>query len=162
MVRAEVRAEEALHLMTSRRVFLCLFFPHGQLSVPDWTRRWPIIFPVPPVTPTALLHHGWGTGVLQKVFDRHHGDVTEAQRGGRVGQRCPSGEDYTQYLQLVDQRWWMWFLIKTWRHKLKSEKKIESGRNSSQEIKQINNIKNNLFATWNFVSEIFGAWKTPI
>lgn len=76
--------------------------------------------------PTVLLHHGSGTVGLKKVFDRHHGDDTEAQRGGRVGQWRPSGEDYTQYLQLAEQRWWIWFLIKTCRHKLKSEKKTLS------------------------------------
>lgn len=108
--------------------------------------------------PTVLLHHGSGTVGLKKVFDRHHGDDTEAQRGGRVGQWRPSGEDYTQYLQLAEQRWWIWFLIKTWRHTLKSEKKHWVG----SKLNNKNNIKNNLFAAWNSVIEIFGAWKTPI
>lgn len=44
---------------------------------------------------------GGGQGILKKVFDRHHGDVTEAWRVGRVSWRRPGGEDYTQYLQPV-------------------------------------------------------------
>lgn len=46
---------------------------------------------------------GEGQGILKKVFNRHHGDVTEARRVGRVGRRRPGGEDYTQYLQPVGQ-----------------------------------------------------------
>lgn len=54
-------------------------------------------------------------------------------------------------------RWWIWFLTETRRHKHKSEKEIELGRDSSEEKKTTKNP----FAAWNSVIEIFGAWKTP-
>lgn len=109
----------------------CFFHTISYQLSPDWTRRWPISFS-DPHSPVASWVRDRG---IKKVFDRHHGDNTEAQRGGRVGRRRPSGEDYTQYLQLEDQRWWIWFLIWTWRHS-SQKKKIESGRNSSKIITQ--------------------------
>lgn len=157
MVRAEVGAEEALHLMTSRRVFLThsfrLFFPHSQLSVPDWTRWWPIIFPVPPATPTALLHHGWGTGGFKKVFDRlmatiqKHSEVDGS--GGDVRVEKIIHNIYSRWTSGCGSGFWL-------RHDVKNNKKFSRVETSHRKSNN-NNIKNNRFATWNSVIEIFGA-----
>lgn len=84
-VRAEVEADKVLPFDDVTEVFSSLMLsscppPHTVSYLSPIGHSHPS--PVPPVTPYSPVAL-WVTDTgVKKVFDRHHGDETEAQRGG--------------------------------------------------------------------------------